>query len=109
MSDLKIDTGGGNVVDCTQVVEDVVMNHGDEIDAACWQRIRARIAELEADAKEARIMAWAIIRSAAGESWLTVPHHVVISVNDGCAIERHDDNGGYLFRAIDAARGGNAK
>ena len=43
MSDLKIDTGGGNVLDCIQVVEDVVMKCGDEIDALCWQRIRARL------------------------------------------------------------------
>ena len=43
MSDLKIDTGGGNVLDCVQVVEDVVMKHGDEIDAMCWQRIRQRL------------------------------------------------------------------
>ena len=42
MSDLKIDTGGGNVLDCIQVVEDVVMNHGDEIDAVCWQRLKPR-------------------------------------------------------------------
>lgn len=40
-NDLKIDTGGGNVLDCIQVVEDVVMRYGDEIDAVCWQRIRA--------------------------------------------------------------------
>lgn len=43
MSDLKIDTGGGNVLDCIQVVEDVVMKHGDEIDAVCWQRIKPRL------------------------------------------------------------------
>lgn len=43
MSSLKIDTGGGNVLDCVQVVEDVVMKHGDEIDAVCWQRLRARL------------------------------------------------------------------
>ncbi|WP_353189128.1 hypothetical protein [Pseudomonas sp.] len=43
MSSLKIDTGGGNVLDCVQVVEDVVMKHGDEIDAMCWQRLRARL------------------------------------------------------------------
>ena len=43
MSDLKIDTGGGNVLDCIQVVEDVVMKHGDEIDAVCWQRLKPRL------------------------------------------------------------------
>lgn len=68
-------------------------------------RLEARVAELEAEAKQARMMAWAIIRAAAGESWLTVPNHVVISMNDECAIERHDDHDGYRFRAIDAARG----
>lgn len=65
----------------------------------------ARVAKLEAEAKQARMMAWAIIRAAAGESWLTVPNHVVISISDECAIERHDGDGGYQFRAIDAARG----
>ena len=43
MSSLKIDTGGGNVLDCIQVVEDVVMKHGDEIDAVCWQRLKPRL------------------------------------------------------------------
>jgi hypothetical protein len=42
-SDLKIDTEGGNVLDCIQVVEDVVMKHGDEIDAVCWQRLKPRL------------------------------------------------------------------
>lgn len=40
MSTLEIDTGNGNVLDCVQVVEDVVIKHGDEIDAICWQRLR---------------------------------------------------------------------
>ncbi len=40
MSTLKIDTGNDNVLDCVQVVEDVVMKHGDEIDVMCWQRLR---------------------------------------------------------------------
>lgn len=43
MSDLQIDTGGGNVLDCIQVVEDVVMKYGDEIDAVCWQRLKKRL------------------------------------------------------------------
>lgn len=43
VSSLKIDTGGGNVLDCVQVVEDVVMKHGDEIDAVCWQRLKPRL------------------------------------------------------------------
>lgn len=43
MSDLNIDTGGGNVLDCIEVVEAVVMRYGDEIDAMCWQRLRARL------------------------------------------------------------------
>jgi len=43
MSEIKIDTGGGNVLDCIQVVEDVVMKHGDEIDAVCWQRLKPRL------------------------------------------------------------------
>ena len=42
-SELKIDTGGENVLNCVQVVEDVVMKYGDEIDAVCWQRIRQRL------------------------------------------------------------------
>lgn len=48
MSELRIDTGGGNVLDCIQVVDDVVMKRGDEVDAMCWQRLLARVAELEA-------------------------------------------------------------
>ena len=49
MSSLKIDTGGGNVLDCIQVVEDVVMKHGDEIDAMCWQHLRDEFKELQAE------------------------------------------------------------
>lgn len=104
----------GISVEGEMIAEDgeyIPLYHGrdvDDRDAVRYERERiltARIAELEREAKEARQMAWAIIRAAAGESWLTVPHHVVISINDGCAIERHDDDGGHQFRAIAAARG----
>ena len=66
---------------------------------ATYNDLQMQIWELEADAKQAHMMTWAILRSAAGESWLTVPHHVSVSVTDECVIERHEDHDGPQFRA----------
>lgn len=41
MSRLRLDTGGGNVLDCVTVIGELVAKFGDEIDELCWHHVKA--------------------------------------------------------------------